>query len=108
MKHKLRNAIILTSVCVGSLHIINQFISSAATVKNLLPIRPGKYFDWRHGRVYYRKFGSGKPLLLIHDLDPSSSAYEWNQLEQQLAKDFFNEECMIKKGKKTFHKVVLG
>lgn len=29
-----------------------------------------------------------KPLLLIHDLDPSSSAYEWNQLEQQLAKDF--------------------
>ena len=34
------------------------------------------------------KFGSGKPLLLIHDLDPSSSAYEWNQLEQQLAKDF--------------------
>lgn len=88
MKHKLKNALILTSVCIGSLHIINQFISSAATVKNLLPIRPGKYFDWRHGRVYYRKFGSGKPLLLIHDLDPSASAYEWNQLEQQLAKDF--------------------
>ena len=88
MKHKLRNAIILTSVCVGSLHIINQLISTAATVKNLLPVRPGKFFDWRHGRVYYRKFGSGKPLLLIHDLDPSSSAYEWNRLEQQLAKDF--------------------
>ena len=88
MKHKLRNAIILTSVCVGSLHIINQLISTAATVKNLLPVRPGKFFDWRHGRVYYRKFGFGKPLLLIHDLDPSSSAYEWNQLEQQLAKDF--------------------
>ena len=44
MKHKLRNAIILTSVCVGSLHIINQLISTAATVKNLLPVRPGKYF----------------------------------------------------------------
>ena len=28
--------------------------------------------------------------------------------KQQLTKDFFNEECMIKKGKKTFHKVVLG
>ena len=28
--------------------------------------------------------------------------------EQQLAKDFSNEECMIKKGKKTFHKAVLG
>ena len=35
MKHKLKNALILTSVCIGSLHIINQFISSAATVKNL-------------------------------------------------------------------------
>ena len=28
--------------------------------------------------------------------------------KQQLAKDFFNEECMIKKGKKTFHKAILG
>ena len=28
--------------------------------------------------------------------------------KQQLTKDFFNEECMIKKGKKTFHKAVLG
>ena len=26
--------------------------------------------------------------------------------KQQLAKDFFNEECMIKKGKKTFHRFV--
>ena len=75
MKHKLRNAIILTSVCVGSLHIINQFISSAATVKNLLPIRPGKYFDWRHGRVYYRKFGSGRI---------SDAAYEFERLESIL------------------------
>ena len=28
-------------------------------------------------------------------------------VKQQLAKDFFNEECMIKKGKKTFHNVIL-
>ena len=34
--------------------------------------------------------------------------FEDDQLEQQLAKDFFNEECMIKKGKKTFHKAILG
>ena len=44
MKHKLRNAIILTSVCVGSLHIINQLISTAATVKNLLPSPSRKIF----------------------------------------------------------------
>lgn len=88
MKHKFRNALILTSLGVGCLHVINKCIISAATVKNLLPNHPGKYFDWRYGRIFYRKTGSGSPLLLIHDLTPSSSSYEWNLLEQQLAKDY--------------------
>lgn len=30
--------------------------------------------------VYYTKEGTGKPLLLIHDLDTCTSGYEWKQL----------------------------
>lgn len=87
MKHKFRNALILTTLGVGCLHFINKCIISASTIKNLLPMHPGKFFDWRYGRIFYKKSGSGSPLLLIHDLAPSSSSYEWNQLEQHLAKE---------------------
>lgn len=88
MKHKFRNALILTSLCVGCLHVLNKCIIAASTVKNLLPMHPGKFFDWRYGRIFYRKSGAGSPLLLIHDLSPFSSSYDWNQLEDYLAKDY--------------------
>lgn len=88
MKHKLRNAVLITTLAVGCLHVINKCIITASTLKNLLPMRPGKFYNWRFGRVFYRKSGTGRPLLLIHDLTASSSSYEWNQMEKQLAKDY--------------------
>lgn len=51
-------------------------------------MRSGKFYNWRFGKVFYRKSGSGRPLLLIHDLTSASSSYEWTLLEQQLAKDY--------------------
>lgn len=88
MKHKLRTAIALTTLTVGSLHIANKFIITASNMKALLPMHPGRYFNWRFGKVFYRKFGSGAPLLLLHDLDSSSSSHEWNLLEQKLAENY--------------------
>lgn len=37
-------------------------------------------YKWRFGDVYYTKAGSGRPVLLIHDLNASSSGYEWIQM----------------------------
>lgn len=88
MKHKLKTTLVLTTMAVGCLHVINKCIITASTIKDLLPIHPGKYFDWRFGKVFYRKSGSGAPLLLVHDLDPASSSYEWSQLEQKLAQNY--------------------
>lgn len=39
---------------------------------------------WKHS-LY--KEGSGKPILLIHDLSPASSGYEWKEFARRLAKD---------------------
>lgn len=88
MKHKIRNTVFMTTLAVGCLHIINKCIITTSTLKDLLPMHSGKFYNWRFGRVFYRKSGSGRPLLLIHDLSSSSSSYEWNQLEQHLAKDY--------------------
>lgn len=87
MKHKLKNSIVLTSIAIFSTHLINEFLSATSVVKNLLKSHMGYRFSWRFGDIFYSKTGSGSPLLLIHDLDPSSSSYEWNELIQKLSKN---------------------
>lgn len=85
MKHKLKTSIILTSLAIFILHIINCCVNAASTVKNFLGRDRGKYFNWRFGKVYYTKSGTGTPLLLIHDLSPYSSSYEWTELIKKLS-----------------------
>ncbi|MCI7813336.1 MAG: alpha/beta fold hydrolase [Lachnospiraceae bacterium] len=88
MKHKLKNSIVLTSLALLTTHLMNKFLSATAVVKNLLKSHMGHRFSWRFGDVFYSKTGSGAPLLLIHDLDPSSSSYEWNEMIQKLSKNY--------------------
>jgi len=87
MKHKIKTTILLTTLAVTILHIINRCIISAATIKNLLLKDIGKFFNWRFGRIFYTKTGSGPPILLIHDLIPYASSYEWNEIIKKLSKD---------------------
>ena len=51
---------------------------------------------------------NGEARKLVQGGGVSLNGEKVADFKQQLSKDFFNEECMIKKGKKTFHKVVLG
>lgn len=52
---------------------INKAIQVSAISKNLLAEPEPLCFKWRLGNVHYTKEGTGKPLLLIHDLDTISS-----------------------------------
>ena len=45
-------------------------------------------YKWRLGNIYYTKCGSGKPLLLIHDLHFASSGYEWESIREQLSRSY--------------------
>lgn len=47
----------------------------------------GKYYHWKYGNIYYTKSGKGKPVLLIHDLDPTASSYEWKAVTKKLAEN---------------------
>ena len=51
---------------------------------------------------------NGEARKLVQGGGVSLNGEKVADFKQQLAKDFFNEKCMIKKGKKTFHKAVLG
>ena len=50
---------------------------------------------------------NGEARKLVQGGGVSLGGEKVADFKQQLAKDFFNEECMIKKGKKTFHNVIL-
>ena len=86
MKKKITIIVLLSGITLATLHVINRVIISASTVKELLTKRKNYFYTWRFGKVHYRKTGSGKPVLLIHDLTAGSSGYEFYKLEHELAK----------------------
>ena len=86
-KHKLLTAGVLFTAAAGVIHIVNHAIFTTATLKDLLKTSANNYYDWRFGKVYYKKKGHGSPLLLIHDLTVYSSAYEWNKVIDKLAEN---------------------
>lgn len=88
MKKQIRNFLLLTTLTSMSIYGINKFISISSTMKNLLKNNPGKFYDWKYGKIFYNKTGKGTPVLLIHDLNPASSTEEWNKIYMSLSKNY--------------------
>lgn len=86
MKKNLRNFFILSACAAGAIHGVNRFVDLTAEMKNILKSEEGEYYDWKNGKVYYSRRGKGSPVLLIHDLDPISSSYEWCRIVKKLEK----------------------
>lgn len=87
-RHTILTIGILLSLSTIAIHIINKLILASAIFKNLLPTKDGTYYEWRFGNIFYTKQGSGAPVLLIHNLAPSSSSVEWKSIESELAKKY--------------------
>ncbi len=47
----------------------------------------GAYYTWRLGKIFYKKQGQGKPMLIIHGLEPASSIEEIKAKASALAED---------------------
>lgn len=87
MKKNIRDFLLLTTFAASGIHAINRFISSTAEMKNILSSTEEDFYNWRNGSIYYTKRGTGSPILLIHNLDPMSSSYEWSRLTKKLEKN---------------------
>lgn len=86
MKHRLKTLLKLTACTTIAMYVVNKFIESTATVRHFLTMHCGNYFSWRYGKIFYKKIGSGSPVLLIHDLHPASSSQEWEEVIDSLSK----------------------
>ena len=75
----------LTASTLAAITITNRILCKLATSDHYLDEDEGEYYDWRFGKIYYRKQGNGKPLLLLHDLDAESSGVEWKKVAAILA-----------------------
>lgn len=53
---------------------------------DILHHNKSKIYEWKFGKIHYTKYGKGTPLLLIHDLIPGSSDYEWQEIINPLSK----------------------
>lgn len=83
-KNKLLTLLILSASATSVTAFINKCIKISATSKNHLDNNHSHCYHWRLGDIHYTKCGTGKPLLLIHDLHSSSSNYEWKEIIELL------------------------
>ena len=79
-KNKLFTLLVLSAGAAASLAAINKGVKIAATSRNRLDESDGLCYKWRLGDVFYTRSGSGKPLLLIHNLQAGSGSHEWSAL----------------------------
>lgn len=86
-KHKLVTFTALITAATAVTHLTNRTIAAAAQIKQILKISNDNFFEWRFGNIYYTKKGTGSPILLVHDMLPGASGYEWNRIENELAKE---------------------
>lgn len=86
IKSKLRYAVAFSGTVIGTMHLMNRLFNYLATADHLLLKDDYLFYNWRFGRIAYRKQGEGRPLLLIHDLNVCASSYEWRSVVNELSK----------------------
>lgn len=86
-KEHMKTLVKLDMTAAALMYVGNKTINSLSTAKNMLKPGTGKYFKWKYGDVFYHKFGEGTPLLLLHELGPANSCYEWQEVMDDLARN---------------------
>ena len=85
-KKTLLFVVLICGSITALMHLLNRLFHFISVKDDLLRDEDSHFYQWRFGSIHYTKRGQGKPLLLIHDLNTSSSGHEWHAIEGQLAK----------------------
>lgn len=85
MNKKVKKIITFAALSGAAIYVINKFIDYAASYRGLTLDDDENYYTWRNGTIFYQKKGTGSPLLLIHDLNPIASSYEWSYVIDKLS-----------------------
>lgn len=86
-KNSFRSLVLFSGLTAASIAGINQYIFISAVSKNALSTDHDLYYNWKLGKIYFTKEGTGSPLLLIHELDSMSCDFEWKKIKKKLSKN---------------------
>ena len=84
MKKSTKCLLFTAGVAVTAIYAYNKYVACTATKKQLLSKEDGDFYSWNNGNIFYTKKGTGSPVLLIHDADPTASSVEWNKIAHKL------------------------
>ncbi len=87
MNKHIKRLLMIGAAFTGGMLCFNRIIDYLAERNDDLPVKNGKFFNWKYGDIYYTKTGKGSPILLIHDMTVSSSSYEWKNVVRLLAEN---------------------
>lgn len=76
----------LSTLSTAAIHLWNRIQFTFQLSKEFKDYQDIHFYDWRFGKVRYATQGEGTPLLLIHDLKPGSSSYEFHRIYDALSK----------------------
>lgn len=82
-KHPLLKA---AGLALGCMAVYNTCEYKKATSGNVNHREECRIYSGRFGDIYYKHYGSGSPVLLLHSLDPSANMSEWISTALELAK----------------------
>lgn len=86
MKSKWKQCLALGGLLSFAMAMINRLESKKAESRNILE-QKGRFFKFRNTNVFYNVRGTGSPVLLVHDLLPQASGYEWSAVRRKLEKE---------------------
>lgn len=84
--HKIGLTVGMGTAVVATAHVANNLIFKSATKNNYSNRRIRQTYQWKFGNIAYTVYGSGTPLLLVHDLNSYSSLNEWENVLKKFAK----------------------
>jgi len=87
----MKKVLFLASV-TGSLAAVNYFINNENNKKiGLITNKKENVqrlnYNWKYGKISYKKCGEGSPIILIHELDCGASNIEWDKLYEGLCEN---------------------
>ena len=90
LKEKILSALTLTVASASAISIINKIIfakSESHVFSSSSPSNLPLTYHWRFGQIRYKKSGTGRPILLVHSIDPVMNSYEWKKLMLPLSQN---------------------
>ncbi len=75
---------------LGTLAIVNKVTEAMAGELDTVLTGEERRYPWKYGDMFYKVQGArdAKPLVLIHNLDPGASSYEWRRNIDALSEQF--------------------